>query len=78
MDKLGTFHANQTSEIRGGWYCKTCLSPSEIILMTVPRWCFLCRSFLLFVICVSCQTFLSVPRSFVVPCWERADLLALL
>ena len=32
---------------------------------------------ILFVICVSCLTVLSVPRSLVVTCWKRADLLAL-
>ena len=31
-----------------------------------------------FLICVSCNTVLSVPCSLVVTCWERADLLALL
>ena len=33
---------------------------------------------ILFVICVSYHTVLSVPCSHVVTCWERADLLALL
>ena len=33
---------------------------------------------ILFVICVSYHTVLSVPYSLVVTCWERADLLALL
>ena len=32
---------------------------------------------ILLVICVSCQTVLSVPCSHVVTCWESADLLAL-
>ena len=32
---------------------------------------------ILFVNCVSCHTVLSDPYSFVVTCWERADLLAL-
>ena len=33
---------------------------------------------ILFVICVSCHTVLSVPCSLVVTCWERDDILTLL
>ena len=53
--------------------------PSSIFLLTVPRWCFFCGSFLLIVFCVClCYTVLSVPCSLVITCWERADLLTLL
>ena len=45
--------------------------------LTVPRCCFFCESFLLFVFHV-CTAVLSVPCSLVVTCWERADLLAFL
>ena len=57
----------------------TCLSPPVIFLPTVPRWCFFCGPFLLFVFCFClCHTVLSVPCSLVVTCLERTDLLALL
>ena len=49
----------------------------KIFLMTVPRRCFFCGSFLLFVSRVCCA-FLSVHCSLVVTCWERANLLALM
>ena len=52
-------------------------SPIKIFLLTVPRRCFFCGSFLLFMICV-CHAFLSFHFSLVVTCWERADLLACL
>ena len=56
----------------------TTLSPPvKIFLLTVPRRCFLCGSFLFFMFCV-CHAFLSVHCSLVVICWERANLLALL
>ena len=47
------------------------------ILLTVPRRCLFCGSFLLFMFLV-CQVFLSVHCSLVVTCWEMAVLLALL
>ena len=45
---------------------------SKIFLLTVPRRCFFCGSFLLFMFRV-CHAFLSVHCSHVVTCWERAD-----
>ena len=48
-----------------------------LIVFTVPRWCFFCGSFLLYMFLV-CHAFLSVHCSLVVTCLERADLLALL
>ena len=54
-------------------------TPSSNFLLAVPRWCFFCGSFLLFVVRVClCPTVLPVTCSLVVTCWERADLLALL
>ena len=58
MDKLGTFHANQTSMCLGphqnegrGWYFETGLSPPvNIFLPEVSRQCFFCRSFMLFMV----------------------------
>ena len=47
-----------------------------IFLLTVPRRYFFCRSFMLFLSCVS-HAFASVYCCLVVTCWERADLLAL-
>ena len=71
MDKLGVFHANQTS---------MCLYPhlnsSKIFLLTVPRRYFFCGPFVLSMSCV-CHAFASVHCCLVVTCWERADLLAL-
>ena len=46
-------------------------------LLTVPRRCFFCGSYLLFMFCV-CHAFLSVGCGLVVTCWKRANLLALL
>ena len=48
-------------------------------LLTVPRRCFFCGSFLLFMfhICL-CYAVLSVPCSLVITCWEMAALLAIL
>ena len=46
-------------------------------LLTVPRLCYFCGSFLVFVFCVG-LVFLSGHCSLVVTCWERADLLAFL
>ena len=45
--------------------------------MTIPRRCFFCRSFLLFMFRV-CHAFLPGHCSLLVICWERANLLALL
>ena len=55
------------------------LRPPVIFVLTIPRWCFFCGSFLLFMfhVCLY-STVLFVPCSLVVTCWERADLLALL
>ena len=50
--------------------------PVKIFLLTVPRQCFFCGSFLLFIFHV-CHAFLSVRCSLLVNCWERAVLLAL-
>ena len=52
---------------------------SSDILLTVPRRCFFCGSFLLFMfhVCLY-HTVLSGPCSLVITCWESADLLALL
>ena len=61
--------------IKQGWHSHTCLSPSVIVLLTFPRWCFL---WILFDICVLCNAALSVPCILVVTCWERADLLTFL
>ena len=49
-----------------------------ILLLAVPRRCFFCGSFLLFVfhICLYYNP-LSFPCSLVSTCWERADILAL-
>ena len=47
------------------------------ILLTVPRRCFFCGSFLLVVLHLGVRcAIVSVPCSLVVTCWERADLLA--
>ena len=48
--------------------------------MTVPRRCFYCGPFLLFIfhVCLKCYHVLSVPCSLVFTCWERAGLLTLL
>ena len=60
------------------WYHKTSISPPvKVFLLTVPRQCIFCGSFLLFMFCV-CHAFLSVHSSIVVTFWERANLLALL
>ena len=64
---------------KGGWglYHNTGLIPLVKYLLTVPRRCLFCGSFLLFMFCV-CHAFLSVHCKLVVTCWERANLLALL
>ena len=55
------------------------LKLSSDCLLTVQRRCFLWGSYLIaaFHVCL-CYAVLSVPRSFVVACWETADLLTLL
>ena len=45
-------------------------------ILTVPRWYFFCRSFVLSMSCV-CYAFASVLCCLVVTCWERAGFLAL-
>ena len=47
------------------------------MLLDVPRRCFFCGPYLLFIFPV-CHAFLYVHCSVVVTCWERANLLALL
>ena len=49
---------------------------SKIFLLTIPRRCYFCESFVFFVTCVS-HAFTSVHCCLVVTCWERAGLLAL-
>ena len=67
------------SERTNGRLLSNCipLSPPVNISLTVRRWCFSYGSFLLvmFHVGVRC-TVVSVPRSLVVTCWNRADLLA--
>ena len=54
-----------------------CFKPSsKIFSVTVPRWCFFCGSFLLFMFCV-CHVVLSVYCCLVANCWEGDDPLAL-
>ena len=48
----------------------------NIFLLTVPSRYFFCGSFVLFMPRI-CHAFASVHCCFVVTCWERADLLAL-
>ena len=51
----------------------------QYFLLTVPRQCFFCVSFSLFMFHASlCSAVMSVPCSLVITSWERADLLALL
>ena len=66
------------SKIRVRLVLSNVFKPSSNFL-TVPRRCFFCGCYLLFVfhVCL-CYTVLSVPYSLVVTCWERADLLAFL
>ena len=68
-----------TSELRVRLaHRKTGLSPPvKVFLLTVPRRCFFCGSFLLVMLHVGvCCAVVSVPCSLVVTCWERIDLLA--
>ena len=83
IDKLGVIHANQTS---------MCLDPqgevgaplnwiksfSKIFLLTVPRLCFFCGSFMLFLSCYVILSCTLVCWCLVVTCWEMSDLLALI
>ena len=49
----------------------------QYLLLTVPRGCFFCGSFLLVMLHVGvCCVVISVPCSLVVTCWKRTDLLA--
>ena len=50
---------------------------SKIFLLTVPRQCFFCGSFVLFLSCFVILSCTSVCWCLVITCWERADLLAL-
>ena len=50
---------------------------SKILLLTIPRRCFFCGSFMLFLSCFDMLSCTSVCCCLVVTCWERADLLAL-
>ena len=52
---------------------------SPFFLLTVPRRCFFCGSFLLFMFHVCfCYAVLSVPCSLLITCWERTGHLSLL
>ena len=85
IDKLGVFHANQTSmclyphlNYGWGWWPLNQFKPScKIFLLTVSRRCFFCGSFMLFLSCFVVLSCTSVCWCIVVSCWERADLLAL-
>ena len=61
-----------------GRRCETGLStPVKVFLLTVPRRCFFCGSFLLIMLhVVACCAVVSVPCSLLITCWERADLLS--
>ena len=68
-----------TSELRVWLVPLNMFKSSSNFLMTVPRWCFFCGSFLLFMFYVSlCYATLSVPCSLIITYWEKFDLLALL
>ena len=85
IDKLGVFHANQTSmclypHLNQGWgWCtdKPVKPSNKLFLLTVPRRCLFCGSFMLFLYCFVMLSRTSVCWCRVVTCWERADLLAL-
>ena len=53
--------------------------PIVIVLLSVPRQCFFCGSFLLFMfhVCL-CYAVLSVACSLMIICWEKAGLSVLL
>ena len=53
------------------------LRPSDISRLGMPRQCFFCGPFLLFMPC-ACYAFSYVHCCLVVICWERADLLVLI
>ena len=81
MQNTYLFVLNSTSEIRLRLVPSNMLSPPVMFLLTIPRRCFFCESFLLFVLCMFvCHrpTVLSAPCSLVVTCSERADYLVLL
>ena len=50
---------------------------SKIFLLTVPRLCFFCGSFMLFLSCFVMLSCMSVCYCLAVTCWESADLLVL-
>ena len=85
FDKFGVFHANQTACVlihiwtKGevGASLNRFKPSSKIFLLTVPRRCFFCGSFMLFLSCFVRFSCTSVNWCLVVTCWERADLLAL-
>ena len=54
--------------------CETSLSPPVILLLSVPRRCFFCGSF---VFVLSLPSVMCVYSSLVVTCWEIADFLVL-
>ena len=54
---------------------KTNSSPPVKTFLLIPRRCFFCGTFLLFMFHV-CHAFLPVPCSHMVTCWERANLLS--
>ena len=83
IDKLGIFHANQTSicfdstsEIRVRFVPSSMFKPSNNFHTDRSKVVLLL--WIIFAVCISCHTVLSVPCSLVDTCWERADLLALL
>ena len=67
IDKLGVFHANQTSmrldpHQNQGWGCapwNRFKPSSKIFLLTAPGWCVFCESFILFLSCF-CYAFVCV------------------
>ena len=71
------FHANQTPKCLDlhlnqgcGWRHETSLSPPvKIFSLTVPRRCFFCGSFLLYMSCV-CRIVLSDHCCLVATCWH--------
>ena len=61
---------------RWGWRLLTGLSPPvKVFLLTVPRRCFFCGSFLFIMLHIGVYC-AAVPCRLVVTCWEKADLLA--
>ena len=83
IDKLVIFHANQisicfdsTSEIRVRFVTLNMFKPSNNFLTGRSKAVLLL--WILFAICISCHTVLSVTCSIVVTCWQGAVLLVLL